>query len=68
MFDLRWGWLKELHDKKKWIAVKVATAKNLADDMTKPLSPVVRKNLDNELARVKTRVVDAFRGQIGKVI
>ena len=31
---MRMGWLRELHDKKKFVAVKVATEKNLADDLT----------------------------------
>ena len=62
VFDMRLGWLKELHDRKKWLAVKVASASNLADDMTKPLAPTVRKNLDKELVREKERVVGSFKG------
>ena len=45
IFDMRLGWLQELHDKKKFIAVKIATDKNLADELTKPLAPVVKKKL-----------------------
>ena len=62
VFDMRLGWLKELHDRKKWLAVKVASASNLADDMTKPLAPTVRKTLNKELDRVKERVVGSFKG------
>ena len=43
------GWLRELHDKKKFVAVKVATEKNLADDPTKPLDSKTRKRLDEAL-------------------
>ena len=42
--------------------MKISTADNLADEMTKPLSPVVKKKLDMELDRVKKRVVGSFKG------
>ena len=45
IFDMRQGWLKELHDRKKFIAVKVATEDNLADNLTKPLDGKTRKKL-----------------------
>ena len=45
IFDMRLGWLQELHDKNKFKAVKIATDKNLADELTKPLAPVVKKKL-----------------------
>ena len=31
IFDMRAGWLKELHDTKKILAVQIATEENLAD-------------------------------------
>ena len=46
VFDMRLGWLAELHDKKKFKAVKIATEINLADDLTKPLAPHVKQKLD----------------------
>ena len=45
IFDMRLGWLQELHDKNKFKAVKIATDKNLADELTKPLAQVVKKKL-----------------------
>ena len=45
IFDMRMGWLRELHDKKKFVAVKVATEKNLADDLTKPLDSKKRRKI-----------------------
>ena len=64
VFDMRNGWLKELHDKKRFKVVKVHTEKNLADPLTKPVPPLVRKRLDMELGRIKALVVSTFRGQI----
>ena len=52
VFDLRLTWLKELHDKEKFKVVKVHTEKNLADVLTKPLAPVVKKKLELELSRM----------------
>ena len=46
VFDMRLGWLAELHDKKKFKAVKIATEINLADELTKPLAPHVKQKLD----------------------
>ena len=46
IFDMRMGWLKELHDKKKFKAVKISTDANLADDLTKPLAPHTKRKLD----------------------
>ena len=58
VFDMRLGWLKELHDKKMFKAVKVDTTKNLADSLTKPLTPVVMEALDKELKEVQKKVVE----------
>ena len=52
VFDMRLDWLKQLHDKKKFRAIKVATEKNLADALTKPLAPVVKRSLEVELGRI----------------
>ena len=57
VFDMRMGWLKELHDSKKFIAVKVHTSKNLADGMTKPLDRKTRDNLESELKRKQLGVL-----------
>ena len=62
-FDMRLGWLKELHDKKKWKAVKIPTAVNLADELTKPLAPVVKRNLDVEVERVRARIASSLGGK-----
>ena len=43
---MRMGWLKELHDKKKFKAVKISTDANLADELTKPLAPHIKRKLD----------------------
>ena len=64
IFDMRHGWLKELHDRKKFIAVKVATEKNLADDLTKPLDRKTRKRLDLELEATKKHILSSFRGHV----
>ena len=61
---MRHGWLKELHDRKKFIAVKVATEKNLADDLTKPLDRKTRKRLDLELEVIKKHILSSFRGHV----
>ena len=39
-------------------AVKVDTTKNLADSLTKPLTPVVMEALDKELKEVQKKVVE----------
>ena len=64
IFDMRQGWLKELHDRKKFIAVKVATEDNLADNLTKPLDGKTRRRLDGQLEAIKQRVLRSFRGQV----
>ena len=64
IFDMRQGWLKELHDRKRFIAVKVATEDNLADNLTKPLDGKTRKRLDGQLEAIKQRVLRSFRGQV----
>ena len=64
IFDMRMGWLKELHDKKKFVAVKVATEKNLADDLTKPLDSKTRQRLDMEVEVIKKQILDSFRGHV----
>jgi len=56
VFDMRLGWLRELHDRKKFVAVKVDTEKNLADELTKPLETRVRKRLQLELRRLRQDV------------
>ena len=45
VFDMRNGWLKELHDKKRFKVIKVETEKNLADLFTKTLSSTRRNFL-----------------------
>ena len=57
VFDMRLGWLKELHDKQMFKAVKVCTSKNLADSLTKPLTPVVMEALEKELKEVQKKIV-----------
>ena len=56
VFDMRLGWLKELHNRKKFVAEKVDTEKNLADELTKPLETRVRKRLSLELKRLRQEV------------
>jgi len=63
VFDMGSGWLKELHGKKKWKAVKIPTAVNLVDELTKPLAPVVKRNLELELEGVKARVASSLGGK-----
>ena len=60
---MRMGWLKELHDKKKYKAVKIATEANLADDLTKPLAPHVKKKLDTIHEENYTRIVAPLGGK-----
>ena len=52
------GWLKELHDKKMFKAVKVDTTKNLADSLTKPLTLVVMETLEAELKEAQRKIVE----------
>ena len=63
-FDMRMGWLRGLHDKKKFVAVKVATENNLADDLTKPLDSKTRKRLDEEVEIIKKQILGSFRGHV----
>ena len=58
------GRTRELHDKKKFVAVKVATEKNLADDLTKPLDSKTRKRLDEEAEIIQTQILGSFRGHV----
>ena len=59
------GWLKELQHKKKFVAVKVATEKNLADDLTKPLDSKTRQRLDiMEVEVIKKQIRGSFRGYV----
>ena len=69
IFDMRLGWIKELHDKKKFLAVKVSTDKNLADDLTKPLDAKTRKRLDQESELIKQQILSlgSFRGHVSSV-
>ena len=64
IFDMRMGLLRELHDKKKFVEVKVATEKNLADDLTKPLDSKTRKRLDEEVKIIKKQILGSFRGHV----
>ena len=63
VFDMRQGWLQELHDKRRFVAVKIATDKNLADELTKPLSPVVKKKLAKVHRENYARVVAHLGGK-----
>ena len=63
IFDMRLGWLKELHDKRRFKAVKVATDKNLPDELTKPLSPVVKNKLAKVHRENYKRVVSHLGGK-----
>ena len=45
MIDLRWDWVRELQDKNLVQAVKVSTADNAADILTKCLSRVTYEHL-----------------------
>ena len=53
IFDVRDKWVKDLKDVDVLQAVKVDTAFNLADIFTKCTSTAVRKNLMEELVRVR---------------
>ena len=53
IFDLRSKWIKEMQDTGRFKAVKVDTTKNLADELTKPLSAATRRLLESELERIK---------------
>ena len=48
----------------QFIAVKVATEDNLADNLTKPLDGKTRRRLDGQLEAIKQRVLRSFRGQV----
>ena len=63
IFDMRSGWLHELHNKNKFKAVKIATEYNLADELTKPLAPVVRKKLRKRHMESYQRVVAHLGGK-----
>ena len=69
IFDMRLGWIKELHEKKKFLAVKVSTDENLADDLTKPLDAKTRKRLDQESELIKQQILSlgSFRGHVSSV-
>ena len=49
VFDLREQWVKELRDKRRVKAVKISTDKNVADMMTKCLTPTVMNKLQMEI-------------------
>ena len=55
--------MQELHDKKKCKAVKIATDKNLADELTKPLAPVVKRKLEKVHRENYKRVVFHLGGK-----
>ena len=65
---MRLGWIKELHDKKKFMAVKVSADENLADDesddLTKPLDAQTKKKLDLEQESIKQQILSSFRGHL----
>ena len=48
-FDMRKSWVQDLMNNtcKEFVAVKIDTAKSLADLLTKPLEAKVRNKLDN---------------------
>ena len=62
MFDLREQWLKELHDKSRFVAVKVDTEKNISDMLTKPLVAATRSRLEKEISSMADEIAQAFRG------
>ena len=63
IFDMRLGWLQELHDKRRFKAVKIATERNLADELTKPLSPIVKSKLRKVHGENYKRVVFHLGGK-----
>ena len=62
VFDLREQWLKELHDKSRFVAVKVDTEKNISDMLTKPLVAATRSRLEKEISSMADEIAQAFRG------
>ena len=65
IFDMRQGWMQELHDRDKYKTVKIHTSKNLADELTKPLPPADRKSLQVEQDRIQLEVLHEFIGSGG---
>ena len=57
VFDMRKSWAQDLMDNKQFVAVKIDTAKNLADLLTKPLEAKVRNKLDEELMGQKQAAI-----------
>ena len=62
---MRMGWLKELHDKKKFVAevVTYCSIESL-DDLTKPLDSKTRQRLDMEVEAIKKQILGSFRGHV----
>ena len=54
--DLRHKWVQELQDKKLIKTVKVDTKLNLADILTKPLSPVDRDRLLQRMQHLASKI------------
>ena len=62
VFDLRNEWVRELRNSKKVSALKVDTAKNIADMMTKCLSATVRERLVFELIAIAREIARKHLG------
>jgi len=62
VFDLRGEWVRELRNSKKVSAMKVDTAKNIADLMTKCLSATVRERLMFELSAIAREIARKHLG------
>ena len=62
VFDLRDEWVRELRNSKKVSAMKVDTAKNIADMMTKCLSATVRERLMFELSAIAREIARKHLG------
>ena len=59
VFDLKDKWVKELQDQTKVKAVKIGTADNLSDMMTKGLAAPVRVRLYTLLNQIKVALAEA---------
>ena len=64
VFDLRLGWIRQLRDQGKIKTIKVKTDENLADELTKPLPPIVRQKLLSVLKQLREELVRDFRGHV----
>ena len=61
-FDLREGWLRELHDKSRFVTVKVPTERNISDMLSKPLVAATRNKLEKEISHMADMIAWVFRG------